>query len=77
MAKHTDATFISEAVPALNAAAVPDREYRSLGSCVLDIAKALQGDKPGTYRDPAVQADFELWQSDREAWLAKRKRGNA
>lgn len=75
MANRGETVFITAAVPVLDAAAVTAGDYRDLGCHVLATAKALQGGTPGTFADPATQADFELWQRDRAAWLKKRKGG--
>lgn len=44
---------------------VPGSAYTAVGRCVLAAAKALQGSRPGEFRDPEMQADFERWKNER------------
>lgn len=72
MARNTGNVYITGAVPVLDAEAVPARSYMALGRKMLALAKELQGDRPDTFREPELQADYELWKTDRAAWLAAR-----
>ena len=47
---------------------VPKLAVESLGRCVLSMAKDLCGDKRDTFRDPALQEEYELFKTNREEW---------
>lgn len=72
MARKTGNAYISGAVPVMETETVPERTWMGLGRHMLALAKEMQGDRPDSFRDPATQADYELWKTDRAAWLEAR-----
>ncbi|MBQ3178248.1 MAG: hypothetical protein IJB52_10540 [Clostridia bacterium] len=52
---------------------VPKWAVESLGRCVLSMAKDLCGDKRDTFRDPALQEEYELFKTNREEWERRYK----
>lgn len=52
---------------------VPKWAIDSLGRCVLAIAKNFCGDKRDTFRDPELQAEYELYKRNREEWERRYK----
>lgn len=55
------------------AEAVSGWVYNLLGRDLLALAKKMQGSEPDSFADPAMDADYRLWKTDRAAWLQKRK----
>lgn len=67
MTRNTENVYISGAVPVMDAEAVPARTWTELGRHMLALAKEIKGDRPDTFRDPAMQAEYEKWKADRAA----------